>query len=171
MPPRQQSNQQQSSPLPNSRSELQKAASQKQLPHWNNLSMMEQKQLLAQILQMIAECRPLTKELLQPLPLPFLRALTQTIQQLQEEGMLGPKHRAPERLQRLRELLSQRLPSNKQPTENEVLSQQPLSMQRQVRAQEALGLRQAQSRAMVGMQQTLAATNNPAMSLVMGTEM
>lgn len=113
----------------------------------------------------------MTTELLQPMPTIFLRALLSSVRQLKNEGMLGPKHSSPERLQRLRELLNQRLPSNSQPTEEEVLNQQPLQMQREVRAQEALGLRQAQSRAMVGMQQTLAATNNPAMSLVMGTEM
>ena len=156
--------------MPQQETPLQQAAAQRQLPAWDRMTPEEQKELLLQIMVMIAEARPMPEALLRPLPQPLLEALMQTVSQLRNEGMLGPKHRAPERLRRLRELLQQRLPQSGQPTENEVLSQQPLQMQREVRAQEAMGLREAQGRAMVGMQQTLAATNNPAMSLVMGTE-
>lgn len=156
--------------MPQQETPLQQSAAQRQLPAWDRMTLEEQKELLLQIMVMIAEARPMPESLLRPLPQPLLEALMQTVNQLRNEGMLGPKHRAPERLRRLRELLQQRLPQSGQPTENEVLSQQPLQMQREVRAQEAMGLREAQGRAMVGMQQTLAAMNNPAMSLVMGTE-
>ena len=52
----------------------------------------------------------------------------------------------------------------------ELRAMQPRSLQQQGRAQEAVGLREAQGRAMVGMQQTLAATNAPGLRLPAGTE-
>ena len=156
--------------MPQQETPIQEAAAQQQLPAWDRLTPEQQRELLLQIMVLIAEARPMPETLLRPLPLPLLSALTEAVEQMRNEGMLGPKHQAPERLQRLRQLLQQRLPQSRQPSENEVLAQQPLQMQKEVRAQEALGLREAQGRTMVGMQQTLAATNNPAMSLVMGTE-
>ena len=148
---------------------MREAAGVRRLPPWQNLDRKDREELIAQILLLVAQNKPLPRPLLEPLPTPLLQKLLRAVRQLQGEGLLGPRHRVPERLQRLRELLAGRgLSKPKQPSENEVLAQQPKQMQREVLAQESRGLREAQARAAVGMQQTLAATNDPTLRLPQG---
>ena len=150
---------------------VKEAAEANKLPSWEMMDKTQRTDLLQKVLLLLLQGNPVPRPMLEPLPLPLLHKLLMVVRRLQNEGMMGPRHRLPERLRRMRELLSARgLEKPRQPTENEVLAMQPRSLQQQVRAQEALGLREAQGRAMVGMQQTLAATNAPELRFPAGTE-
>lgn len=129
---------------------------------WENLDSKQRRILLHQLLVAIAEWQPLRPELLKPLPTPVLRSLLEIINQLKAEGLAGSGRQTPQRVQRLRELIAQRgLGPSQTPTEDQVLRQQPAEMQRQVYAQEAVGMRRAHALEAQSLTQQLARANNP----------
>lgn len=129
---------------------------QERLPPWGEMDKEDRETLMERIILLIAQCREIPRQMLQPLPTPLLNRLLLAVRQLKNEGLLGREHRIPDRLKRLKELLLSRgLGEPKAPSENEVLAQQPMSVQRETRANESLNLREANARQMMEMQSRL----------------
>jgi len=109
----------------------------------------EKEQLIRRILTLIAQWQPIPQELLNPLPIETLRKLEQIIREIRRQGAAGGPMKTPLRLKIMRSMLENRgVPQEDQSrlTEDEILNQQPLEMQSQVRAQEALGQKETQAR-------------------------
>lgn len=139
------------------------AAEVGQLPPWEEMGEQDKEALIEQILMAIVQQRPIPKPMLRTLPTNILNALLAAITRLKSEGMLGYQHKIPERLQRLRELLQERLAryggGDRQPTEHQVVDSLPNSLRNQIRGNEAINLRQAQARGAMELQSQLAATS------------
>lgn len=122
---------------------------QGRVPPYPVLNPQEKDELVKRILELVVRWEPIPRTLLEPMPVEFLRRLEFAIRKIREAGLAGGPEGAPLRLKILRAALELRgqdaSPTAKGPSENQVLGQQPLSVQRQVRAQEGLNLRQSQS--------------------------
>lgn len=142
--------------------EVQAAAENRQLPAWSQMDRADRASLMQQILEAIAEWRPIPKALLQPLPTKLLHDLLDVIRKLKAEGLVGPRSRPTDRVKRLKELLEARgLGRRKSLSEEDVLNQQPLQVQREQRANEALNRRMEDAVLTQGMSRALAAANRP----------
>ena len=74
--------------------ETQEAARSRRLPSWEAMDRQEREALMQQILQAIAEWRPIPERLMQPLPTALLKKLLDAVNQLKAEGLAGPHNRA-----------------------------------------------------------------------------
>ena len=122
---------------------------QGRVPPYEVLNPQEKDELIREILRLIVKWEPIPRALLEPLPTSILRRLELAIRHIREAGLAGGPEGAPLRLKILRAALElsgqDSSPTARGPSENQVLGQQPLSVQRQVRAQEGLNLRQSQA--------------------------
>lgn len=122
---------------------------QGRVPPYEVLNPQEKDELISEILRLIVKWEPIPRTLLEPLPTSILRRLELAIRHIREAGLAGGPEGAPLRLKILRAALElhgqDASPSTKGPSENQVLGQQPLSVQTQVRAQEGLNLRRSQA--------------------------
>lgn len=136
------------------------ALSHGKTPPWNSLSTNQKDRLIQAIIAAIAEWRPVERRLLDPLPQGLLNRLLEAIRQIRAQGLAGPQFRASDRLKILKQQLSRRgmLPKDKEPTPDQVLEQQPKPLQRQVKAQEAMLVKQAERKAEQAMVQMLSRT-------------
>ena len=120
-----------------------------QVPHWDMLDDGEKKFLIQKILEMIVKWEPIPPQILEPLPVDLLKRLEFAVRKIRESGTAGGPESAPLRLKILRaalELRGQDASSvAKGPSENQVLNSQPRQVREQVKANEALNLRQMQS--------------------------
>ena len=120
-----------------------------QVPHWDMLDDGEKKFLIQKILEMVVKWQPIPPQILEPLPVDLLKRLEFTVRKIREAGAAGGPESAPLRLRILRAALELRgtdaSPVAKSPSENQVLNSQPRQVREQVKANEALNLRQMQS--------------------------
>ena len=120
-----------------------------QIPHWDMLEDREKKFLIQKILEMIVKWEPIPPQVLEPLPVDLLKRLEFAVRKIRESGTAGGPESAPLRLKILRAALELRgqdaSPVAKGPSENQVLNSQPRQVREQVKANEALNLRQMQS--------------------------
>ena len=120
-----------------------------QVPHWDMLDSGEKKFLIQKILEMIVKWEPIPPQILEPLPVDLLKRLEFAVRKIRESGTAGGPESAPLRLKILRAALELRgqdaSPVAKGPSENQVLNSQPRQVRDQVKANEALNLRQMQS--------------------------
>ena len=133
--------------------------SQDRLPPYDLMDKAEREELLLRVMELIVKWQPLPRALLEPLPTSILRRLELAIRHIREAGMAGGPEGAPMRLKILRAALEMKgvdaSPQPKGMSENEVLRQQPLSVQRQVKAQEGLDIRRAQTQEAVLLEEAL----------------
>lgn len=133
--------------------------SQDRLPPYDMMDKAEREELLLRVMELIVKWQPLPRALLEPLPTSILRRLELAIRHIREAGMAGGPEGAPMRLKILRAALEMKgvdaSPQPKGMSENEVLRQQPLSVQRQVKAQEGLDIRRAQTQEAVLLEEAL----------------
>lgn len=142
--------------------ETQEAARSRRFPSWEAMDRQEREALMQQILQAIAEWRPIPERLMQPLPTALLKKLLDAVNQLKAEGLAGPHNRANDRIKRLKSLLNQRgLGGEREPTADEVVNQQPPEVRNQILAQESALVKESEVRALQEMQKALARSNNP----------
>lgn len=120
-----------------------------QIPHWDMLEDREKKFLIQKILEMIVKWEPIPPQVLEPLPVDLLKRLEFAVRKIRESGTAGGPESAPLRLRILRAALEMKgvdaSPVAKSPSENQVLNSQPRQVREQVKANEALNLRQMQS--------------------------
>lgn len=111
--------------------------------------------LLAMVIQLIAEWKPIPKVVLQAFNPSQLMRLHEVIAQLKAEGLAGPRHRTSERMKRLVYLLTKRglLPDN---TNKDALDSIPPEAANSMKAQETLMLRDSEAYAEQGLRQALA---------------
>lgn len=132
---------------------------QNRLPSYDLMDKAEREELLLRVMELIVKWQPLPRALLEPLPTSILRRLELAIRHIREAGMAGGPEGAPMRLKILRAALEMKgvdaSPQPKGMSENEVLRQQPLSVQRQVKAQEGLDIRRAQTQEAVLLEEAL----------------
>ena len=130
------------------------------MPQWKNLSQQQKANLIHAIVMSIAEWKPMEPKLLEPLPKQLLSRLLEAIQEIKANGLAGPQFRAADRIKVLKRKLAARglLPSNSEPTPDQVLNQQPVLMQQQVRAHEAMQVKASEHNAEQAMLRMLAGT-------------
>lgn len=133
--------------------------SQDRLPPYDMMDKAEREELLLRVMELIVKWQPLPRALLEPLPTSILRRLELAIRHIREAGMAGGPEGAPMRLKILRAALEMKgvdaSPQPKGMSENEVLRQQPMAVQRQVKAQEGLDIRRAQTQEAVLLEEAL----------------
>lgn len=133
--------------------------SQDRMPPYDMMDKAEREELLLRVMELIVKWQPLPRALLEPLPTSILRRLELAIRHIREAGMAGGPEGAPMRLKILRAALELKgvdaSPQPKGMSENEVLRQQPLSVQRQVKAQEGMDIRKAQVQEAVLLEEAL----------------
>lgn len=129
---------------------------------WGRMSRGEREELIGAILECIAEWRPLPRQLLEPLPPDFLRSLLDVVTQLKAEGLAGPHNRPRDRVKRLMVLMRDRglLPS-RMPTADDAVRSLPPETRREVLANEAISIGNAESAAAGAMSGQVAAADNP----------
>lgn len=132
---------------------------QDRLPPYDLMDKAEREELLLRVMELIVKWQPLPRALLEPLPTSILRRLELAIRHIREAGMAGGPEGAPMRLKILRAALELKgvdaSPQPKGMSENDVLRQQPLSVQRQVKAQEGLDIKRAQTQEAVLLEEAL----------------
>ena len=132
---------------------------QDRMPPYDMMDKAEREELLLRVMELIVKWQPLPRALLEPLPTSILRRLELAIRHIREAGMAGGPEGAPMRLKILRAALELRgqdaSPQPKGMSENDVLRQQPLSVQRQVKAQEGMDIKKAQVQEAVLLEEAL----------------
>lgn len=132
---------------------------QDRLPPYDMMDKAEREELLLRVMELIVKWQPLPRALLEPLPTSILRRLELAIRHIREAGMAGGPEGAPMRLKILRAALEMKgvdaSPQPKGMSENEVLRQQPMAVQKQVKAQEGLDIRRAQTQEAVLLEEAL----------------
>ena len=132
---------------------------QDRLPPYDLMDKAEREELLLRVMELIVKWQPLPRALLEPLPTSILRRLELAIRHIREAGMAGGPEGAPMRLKILRAALELKgvdaSPQPKGMSENAVLRQQPLSVQRQVKSQEGMDIRRAQAQEAVLLEEAL----------------
>jgi uncharacterized membrane protein YccC len=113
----------------------------------------EQKKLVAQALNLLAQWKPLPKALAERLGPEALRRLLEMVQEIQAQGLAGPRHRAPERLRLLRKLLEQMTSGKAEP--KDPADAMPSRARLQQRGQESLLLRSANAQEQMSGKQEL----------------
>ena len=132
---------------------------QDRMPPYDMMDKAEREELLLRVMELIVKWQPLPRALLEPLPTSILRRLELAIRHIREAGMAGGPEGAPMRLKILRAALEMKgvdaSPQPKGMSENDVLRQQPMAVQRQVKAQEGLDIRRAQTQEAVLLEEAL----------------
>ena len=122
---------------------------QGRVPPYAVLDSQEKDELVKRILELVVRWEPIPRALLEPMPVEFLRRLEVAIRHIREAGLAGGPEGAPLRLKILRAALQMQgtdsSPTAKGPSENEVLGQQPKSVQTQIRSQEGMDIRRSQA--------------------------
>lgn len=127
-------------------------------PNWKSLSSNQKQIIIQSIIKAIAEWRPVERRLLDPLPQSLLNQFLQAIQEIKAQGMAGPQFRATDRLKLLKQRLGRRglISTDKEPTPDQVLNQQPKATQSLVKAQESLLVKRSEHQAEQAMVRLLA---------------
>ena len=132
---------------------------QDRMPPYDMMDKAEREELLLRVMELIVKWQPLPRALLEPLPTSILRRLELAIRHIREAGMAGGPEGAPMRLKILRAALEMKgvdaSPQPKGMSENDVLRQQPMAVQRQVKAQEGMDIRRAQTQEAVLLEEAL----------------
>lgn len=137
------------------------AAEHNRLPSWNSLDKKEKILLVQQILQAIAEMKPLPERMLQPLPVPLLRTLQEAIEQMKAEGLAGNRFRASDRMKFLKRQLDVRdlAPNSRKQSVDDLLLNLPGG--KEILANESKNVRASERQAASLWEKQIARANNP----------
>jgi hypothetical protein len=108
---------------------------------FQELSRKEQKLLLTRAIQLLAEWKPIPQELGQKLGPETLSKLLEMVRRIRDQGLAGSRHRPPERLRLMKQLLAQMIPDNS--PKQDIAEQMPEPARSQQKGAESLLQRQA----------------------------
>ena len=119
---------------------------------------------LRSALLLIADWKPLPKEVEQTLPPQYLAMLVRLTESLKRQGLAGPNATRPQRMLAIRKQMQQwgLLQQPSQPSADQIINQYPTAARNSVLANETLAVQQDNAQQTLGAQRALAATRQGA---------